>query len=145
MGRSAYTLLSVAAGAAVGLVVLVRRRLTVEERAVSAFGLATAWMMAFGPATEATTYVLLAPAVGLAALRARPTAIAAYGLLALAQVQLLFPLGRPLHRVGAQPLAALVLLLVFARWRREIAAPADEQQPDESLIPDQTARGSAAA
>ena len=41
----------------------------------------------------------------------------AFGLMALAQVQLLFPLGRPLHRVGAQPVAALLLLVVYAVWR----------------------------
>ncbi|HEY1378959.1 MAG TPA: hypothetical protein VGF55_19310, partial [Gemmataceae bacterium] len=137
MGRPAYTLLSVAAGAAVGLIVLARRRLTIDEQAVAAFGLATAWMMAFGPATEGTTYVQLAPAAALAAGRGGRTAAVAYGLLALAQVQLLFPLGRPLHRVGAQPLAALLLLAVFARWRSAgVGAPmVVDEMPERDQTP----------
>jgi alpha-1,2-mannosyltransferase len=137
MDRSVFTLLSVAAGAAIAVVVIVRRhRLAVEDQVVSAFGLATAWMMAFGPATEATTYVLLAPSASLAVLqttrlpaRARWLAAVAYGLLALSQLQLLFPLNRPLHRVGAQPFVALLVLAVFAGWR---SAKGGNDQPAAS-------------
>lgn len=111
--RSTFTLASVIAGAVVGLIVMLRRRdLSFQEQVVAAFGLASAWMMAFGPATEATTYVLLAPAAALAAVNRR--GLMAFALLALSQAQLLFPLGRPLQKIGAQPLAALLLMGVYA-------------------------------
>jgi hypothetical protein len=47
----------------------------------------------------------------------RWAAISAYAILAAGQLQLLFPLGRPVHRIGAQPVAAVLLLAVFAAWK----------------------------
>jgi hypothetical protein len=126
MDRSTFTLLSVVVGSAIGAVMLVRRgRLSINNSVISAFGMATAWMMAFGPATEGTTYIVLAPAAALAVMQMarmpgwrRWAALPAYVLLALAQLQLLFPLGRPMHRIGAQPVAAVLLLAVFVGWQR---------------------------
>lgn len=127
MERKTFTAMSVVAGAAVGLVVLWRRpRIAKQDLEVSALGMCLAWMMAFGPATEPTTYVVLAPAAALAALATwrglvggwrRPLGLVAYALLALSQLQLLFPLNKPMHRIGAQPIAALLLLLVYASWK----------------------------
>jgi hypothetical protein len=131
MDRSTYTLLSVAAGAAVGGVIFVcRGQVSVADSSVSAFGLGTAWMMAFGPATEGTTYIVLAPAAAFMMMQGRRmpgwrrwAAIGAYAILAAGQLQLLFPLGRPIHRVGAQPAAAVLLLIAFATWK-----PAGQQK-----------------
>src|SRR5262249_40385354 len=126
MERNVFTLLSVLVGGGIALTALLYRgRVAARDLQVSVFGMACAWMMAFGPATEGLTYVLLTPAAAVAAVRAwaggmsrlaRLVAAVAYGLLALAELQLLFPFHRPLHQIGAQPLAALLLLLVFARW-----------------------------
>jgi hypothetical protein len=131
MDRSTYTLLSVVAGVAIGAVIFVRRgQLSLADSSVCASGLGTAWMMAFGPATEGTTYIVLAPAAALMMMQGnrmpgwrRWAAIGAYAVLAAGQLQLLFPLGRPVHRVGAQPVAALLLLAAFAAWK-----PAGEQK-----------------
>lgn len=120
MERTTFLSIAVLVGAGIGVLVLIRR----PSPAVI-FGLGCAWMMAFGPATEATTYVLLAPAAASAIVLSWTRATAswlrwtsglAYGLLALSQAQLLFPLGRPLHHVGAQPVAGIMLLVVFAGW-----------------------------
>jgi hypothetical protein len=126
MDRSAFILISAVVGMAIGGVTFIRRRrMTVGDCVVSAFGMATAWMMAFGPASEGTTYILLAPAAAIAVLGNRTpgwrrwVSLTAYLILVAAQLQLLLPLGRPLHRIGAQPVAAVLLLGVFVAWRGE--------------------------
>jgi hypothetical protein len=80
-------------------------------------------MMVLGPATEATTYIVLAPAVAAATLLAwvlperrwyRAVVTVACTLFVLAQVQLAFPLNKPLTHLGALPAAALLFLLAAA-------------------------------
>jgi hypothetical protein len=108
-------------------------------------------MMAFGPATEGTTYIVLAPAAALMMMQGnrmpgwrRWAAIGAYAILAAGQLQLLLPLGRPVHRVGAQPVAAVFLLAVFAGWRGGSASAADRRQSDRGPKADQARQQSAA-
>jgi hypothetical protein len=142
MRRGDYTLLSVAAGAFIALLACWRRRrIPAEALLESAFGMCCVWMMAFGPATEGKTYVLLAPLAALAVVRAREgmpawarLAVAvSFALLVLAQLQHLFPWKQPIHKIGGQPLAAVLLLLVFARWRQPGAGGVTVQPIQEAL------------
>jgi hypothetical protein len=80
-------------------------------------------MMALGPATEATTYIMIAPVVAAAMVLAwslpqpgwfRPMISVSFGVLLLAQLQLFFDLNTPLHRVAAQPFAALLFMVPLA-------------------------------
>jgi hypothetical protein len=131
MRRDDFTLLSIVAGAVVAAATLLRRRRVAPDVLLeSVFGMCCAWMMAFGPATEGPTYVLLAPVAALAVMPgwSRGAALVAFTLLALAQVQLWFPLNRPIQRIGGQPFAAVLLMLVYAtlgevRCTRLLAVP----------------------
>jgi hypothetical protein len=84
-------------------------------------------MTTFGPATEARTYVALAPLVALATVRAwtkeppfwsRQLTFAVLSIFVLSQLQLIFPLNKPLFRIGALPVAALLLVPVFGFWKQ---------------------------
>ncbi len=126
MNRTTYTGVSILAGGVVALAVWrLRKQLPVRDVLIGAFGMARAWMMVFGPASESTTYIMLVPAASLAMLQSiygrqspvwRLSAILAYLLLTLSQLQLIIPMNDVFHEVGAQPLAALLLLPVFAFW-----------------------------
>ncbi|HMF16544.1 MAG TPA: glycosyltransferase family 87 protein [Gemmataceae bacterium] len=128
MDRGVFTLVSVAVGAAVALVAVVRRRALARDLHICIFGLCSIWMTAFGPATEARTYVALAPLVALATVRtwtkelpfwARQLTFVVFSIFVLAQLQLIFPLNKPLFRIGALPVAALLLAPVFAFWKQQ--------------------------
>jgi hypothetical protein len=80
--------------------------------------LGTCWMTLCGPATESSTYVLLAPALAWGMLAARAekwTGLvrwlpgAAAGLLLVSFLAGVSPRARDLHALGPQPLAALLL------------------------------------
>ncbi|HZY90238.1 MAG TPA: glycosyltransferase family 87 protein [Gemmataceae bacterium] len=77
--------------------------------------LAACWMMLCGPATESSTYVLLAPALAWAVLGAggeawpaRVLPALAWGLLVVCVLAGLFPNTAQFHALGLQPLAALI-------------------------------------
>ncbi len=55
-----------------------------------------------------------------------------FTLLTLAQVQLWFPLNKPIYKIGGQPFAALLLLLVFARWEQTRVAGQKTEEGSES-------------
>ena len=140
MRRNEYTLFSMLVGAAIALATLLqRRRVAPEVLLESVFGMCCAWMMAFGPATEATTYVMLAPMAALAVVRihdgmstwSRFAVVVSFTLLALGQLQLLFSLNRPIDEIGGQAFAAILLILVYARWR-PAAVVGQESQGRES-------------
>ena len=126
MNRTEYSVLSILAGGLVALAVWrLRKCLPIRDVLIGTFGMASAWMMAWGPASESTTYIMLVPAASLAMLQAmkgsqstiwRSAAFLAYGLLLLSQLQLIIPMHDVFHQLGAQPLAALILLPVFASW-----------------------------
>ena len=127
MDRDVFTLVSVAAGAAVAFVALLRRRALAQDLHICIFGLCSIWMTTFGPATEARTYVALAPLVALATVRAwtkelpfwsRHLTFAVLSIFVLSQLQIIFPLNKPLFRIGALPVAALLLVPVFALWKQ---------------------------
>ncbi len=85
-------------------------------------GLASCWMLLFGPATEANTFVLVAPAAAfLAVLPSTPPhgqkawLLAAIGYLVLLASQIVgwFPFGRDAQSMGIAPLGTLLVLLAF--------------------------------
>jgi hypothetical protein len=105
--------LATAAGAA-GLCVAGRAAGWPRERLLTALlGLGTCWMMLCGPATESCTYILLAPVLAWSVVESWPRGryLPAIGflLLTLAQAACWFPLGKMVHALGVQPLAALLL------------------------------------
>ena len=137
MSRQEYTVLSILAGGVSALAIWrLSYRVPTRDVLIGTFGVASAWMMAFGPASESTTYVMLMPAASLAMLQAwygtsslawRLTALLAYLLLILSQLQMIIPLNDVFHQMGAQPIAALLLLPVFAYWPNSLAAKVEHQ------------------
>jgi hypothetical protein len=97
----------------------------------AALTLGTCWMMLCGPATESSTYVLLAPALAWAVLNAgrepwplRALPALAWGLLVTCVLAGLFRNTARFHALGLQPLAALLFSLgSLAAMLRELLAP----------------------
>jgi Glycosyltransferase family 87 len=125
MSRNEYKVIEVLAGAGVAAVCLLKSRRAQEEKSLRnlVFGVCCGWMMAFGPATEATTYIILAPAAAAAVVMAwslpnprwfRLAITIVCVVLSLAQLQLLFPLNKPLHQIAAQPFAALLFIVAVS-------------------------------
>ena len=91
-------------------------------------GLATCWMTVLGSATEASTYILVAPALvwsllenfatraggGRGVIVGRVALAAAYGLILISYALFWFPFGRRATTYGALPLAGLLLLAYLA-------------------------------
>jgi hypothetical protein len=98
----------------------------------AALTLGTCWMMLCGPATESSTYVLLAPALAWAVLgaggetwQARLLPSLAWGLLAVCVLAGVFPNTAQFHALGLQPLAALLFGAGYlATALRALLAPA---------------------
>jgi hypothetical protein len=98
----------------------------------AALSLSTCWMMLCGPATESSTYVLLAPALAWAVLgaggepwQARVLPALAWGLLVVCVLAGLFPNTAQFHALGLQPLAALIFGTGYlATALRALLAPA---------------------
>jgi hypothetical protein len=123
--RTTYVWLEIAGGGGIAALCVWQRRRGVpgQELLNYVFALACAWMMVLGPATESTTYVLLAPAVAAAAVAAWVTPrslgirLALVGcciLLAATELELMFPLGNPLRHLGTQPFATLLFVAAVA-------------------------------
>jgi hypothetical protein len=90
---------------------------------VLAFDLGCVWMVVFGPATEPSTYALLAPTAAACVILNRQSparfalAIVAYALLVAPVIRDFFPNGRAFHNLGIQPLGGLVLLgVLLQKW-----------------------------
>jgi hypothetical protein len=103
----------------------------------AALTLGTCWMMLCGPATESSTYVLLAPALAWAVLNAgrepwplRALPALAWGLLVACVLAGLFRNTARFHALGLQPLAALLFAAgSLASALRELLAPAGAAAP----------------
>ncbi len=124
IGQKAYEAIQVLSGVACAAVCVAGRLRNWEPARVLIAGLTlgTCWMTLCGPATESSTYVLLAPAlawgvlavrVGRRAAPVRWLANAAAGLLSLSVLAGVSPLVRYFHALGPQPLAALLLFSAF--------------------------------
>jgi hypothetical protein len=121
LSPSAFRALQVAAGAAVAALVLWQRRRGVGRRRLLAtlFALACGWMMVFGPATEATTYIFLAPSLGWAVVDGwheppgrgtRAALVVSFGLFTATQLALWFPHGSDFQQLAPHPIAGLLLM-----------------------------------
>ncbi|MFO0807015.1 MAG: glycosyltransferase family 87 protein [Gemmataceae bacterium] len=109
--------------ACAGLVAVARLQGQPREQIVWTCGaLASCWMTVFGPATESSTYIILAPWLAYACARAmeRPrwwqiVAFTSYGLFTFSMALAWFPgsVRDPLQATGVMPLAGLLLTIVL--------------------------------
>jgi hypothetical protein len=124
VGPRAYLAVQVLSGAACAAVCVAGRlrRWPTERVLTAALTLGSCWMTLCGPATESSTYVLLAPALAWGMLAARaerwPAPLrwlpdAAAGLLALGVLAGLTPWTAAIHARAPQPLAALLLFAAY--------------------------------
>lgn len=144
LGPRGYLVIQAASGLACAAVCVAGRLRNWEPAQVltAVMVLGACWMTLCGPATESSTYVLLAPALAWGVLSARVQRWAgparwlpdvAAVLLLVSFVAGVSPLARHLHALGPQPLAALLLfgayLTVFLKELRRHAAPSATGTP----------------
>jgi hypothetical protein len=139
LGRQGYHGIQLLAAAGVANLCVALRWAGASPRRVltTVLALGCCWMMLLGPATESSTYTLLAPSLAWAVLEAwaggswmaRAGALGSYGLLLAAGMAAWFPFAREVHAWGIHPLGALALFAVVATgallsiWRRPAARP----------------------
>jgi hypothetical protein len=122
---TAYRLLQVVSAAAIACLCRVQRRAGAPSRQVltTAFCLACGWMMLLGPATEATTYIFLAPASAWLVLDSRSQrhplwhlglVLGGWGIFAVAQLVIWLPGGSALHQLGPHALAGTLQMTALA-------------------------------
>jgi Glycosyltransferase family 87 len=133
MGQSTYLIVEVATGGMIALLCILGRLKNWPRRLLLTFMLALAccWMTALGPATESSTYILLAPSLVWAIIEAEVEAwriayVVVFGLFLVSQLAINLPSGR-WFRDSLQPLpiAGLLFLaiLVADAVRQLIAVP----------------------
>jgi hypothetical protein len=140
-----FALMGLAAGGLVLLLCLVRARrcLDVRHLLVHVLMLFSTWVVLFGPATEASTYAVIAPAIAWALLEAfgRPAGWGRRGLL-IASLLLMGPVATDMfgstvrlfaNHYGSQPVGGLLFLvyLVAETFRRHGPAVSDEAVPSQ--------------
>jgi hypothetical protein len=131
MTRTYYLVLQLSAAALVAGVCLALQRIGSRSRVVltEVLAMGCCWMTLLGPATEAATYILLAPILAWTLLEIRSTecsawwrgiAYASFGLFVVALLAGLFPNTSEVHALGLHPLGALLLWSVRGRlaWSR---------------------------
>jgi hypothetical protein len=139
-----YRSLQVITGVGIAWLCVAERRAGLPPRRLLAtlFGLGCCWMMVLGPATESTTYIMLAPALGWVTLEAwleprhpsyRAMVTSSFVLFTLTQLVLWFPHGRDLHRFAPHPIAGLLLIAALGvteiqRLTRRVAPHRDSQK-----------------
>jgi hypothetical protein len=108
-------IISAVAGIAFAGLVFTSRRKPFTQHVWLAFALGSIWMTLFGPATEAQTYTLLAPALTATVLLSRGwsqlLAVVAWWLFTAQMIRDAFPNGWKMSVYGTQPTAAVLLLL----------------------------------
>jgi hypothetical protein len=120
ISRAVYLALQLAAAGGAAALCLAGRAAHWPRRRLLAtlLALGTCWMLLCGPATESSTYILVAPVLAAAlvigwAESGRTAAWSlpglSFALLAVGQVGCWFPVGKQLHTLGIQPLATLLL------------------------------------
>jgi Glycosyltransferase family 87 len=128
-----FLIVQVATGLLAAVLCLIARwrlRWAADRLAPFAYALGTFWMLLFGPATESSTYVLIAPLAAWLVVDAihgrmsRTSAILVLvgsGLVHAALVSSFFPFGRAVHDSGLQPLGVLLIAggYLFDRLRPE--------------------------
>jgi SAM-dependent methyltransferase len=132
LSDSIYLVLQVTSGlACAGLCLAAKRQRWPPRRLFTLLtGLACGWMMTVGPSVESCTFVVLAPSLTAALLRAceRPglawkssVLAVSYGLFVATYLAGWFPWGKAVSNLGPQPLAALLFLgCLMAEALREL-------------------------
>jgi hypothetical protein len=146
LGITAYLVVELAAGVAFAVICRVGRAIGRGPRLqlTTLLALGCCWMTLFGPATESSTYILLAPSLAWAVMEAwllprsfaiRAGLLASYGLFVVTLAAVWFPGGgRAFHALGPHPLAALLFLIcvlgteVSALHTRKTAAAMETSQ-----------------
>jgi Glycosyltransferase family 87 len=137
-----YLPLQLATAAGIGAVILVGRlrRWRPAELLVHLFNLGCCWMILFGPATENSTYILIAPTFALAVWEAfahdrpvwtRGLLAAIVGIFVGSAILTALPEGRN----WAYPLNPLATLLLFAERLWSLAAPVRQAENSELHAP----------
>jgi hypothetical protein len=136
MSLRTYRLIEAALGLACAAAVLMGRRRgwSMRTTVAACLSLSLCWMTLAGPATESSTYVLLAPILGLAALTVadrprwqRCVVGDSFVLFPVAAMIVWFPgwIAHPVQSTGIQPFAALLLTVhVVVECWREVRAGA---------------------
>jgi hypothetical protein len=94
-----------------------------ERLLATVLGLGCCWMTVFGPTTESSTYILLAPTLACSLLEARSSErlgacrvllTASYALFTVIEMAVWFPFGRQFHTLGVHAAAGLLLMIALA-------------------------------
>jgi hypothetical protein len=132
MSLPAYHLVQLASGAALAVLALAGRRAgwPAPVLATRLLAVGCCWMTALGPATESSTYTLLAPSLAAALVAAwsdpgarvsRRVLTVGYGLFVVVMLAGLFPRDWRTQALGPQPVGALLLLgVVLAESVRDL-------------------------
>ncbi|QEL13926.1 glycosyltransferase family 87 protein [Limnoglobus roseus] len=139
ISKDTSQLVSAAAGLTFAVVVGFARWRRPEAAIGTAFSLGCIWMTLFGPATENSTYTLLAPAAALLMLNRpwyrQPVGLAAATLLALPILRGLFPSSEVMPLRTAQPFAAILLLGLTVSDVLRSRRPVEMQEAQALLRP----------
>ena len=106
-----------------------RREMTAAKVALFSLIGGSLWRVLFGPATESSTYTLLAIPMSLLLLLARQSRLdlvavcAAWGLLLLPALAMMFPFGKLVQGYAPQPLGALLAFLLIVVRGRFLVSP----------------------
>jgi hypothetical protein len=145
MSLQTYRLIEAALGLACAAAVLIGRRRGWSERTTlsACLSLSLCWMTLAGPATESSTYVLLAPILGLAVFTVadrprwqRCVVGGSFVLFTVAAMVVWFPgwIAHPVQSIGIQPFAALLLTVhVVVECWRELMPQAAGRTTDTEL------------
>jgi hypothetical protein len=142
LSNRGYLIAQLASGAAIAGLCLVQRLRRVEHRELlmSVFSMSCAWMMVFGPATEHTTHIFLAPSVAWAVLDGwlsqrslgyRLVTLSSFALFTATQLCLWFPGGSRLHEYAPHPAAGLLLMAAMTVTALKYRS---ESQQSESIL-----------
>jgi hypothetical protein len=124
LSNRGYLIAQLAAAAMIAGMCIVQRLRGVERRELlmSVLSLGCAWMMVFGPATEHTTYIFLAPALAWAVLDGwlrqrslgyRLATVTSFAVFTATQLCLWLPGGSRFHQYAPHPAAGLLLMAVL--------------------------------
>lgn len=144
MSRQVYTLLQAAAGAGVALLCWRRQRTDWPTQALltSTLALVTAWMMLLGPATESSSFVLLAPSLAWSVLEALQTTNAIgrryllWGSCACFAIAVLmggFSNTVKVHSLGVHAWGSLLYFVYLLAERRPVAVPGMQSLPEAQV------------
>jgi hypothetical protein len=119
VSQPVYTALQLLGALAVAVLCYAARKASGPVLMKLVYSLVCCWILLLGPATESSTYILLAPALAWQLIDAwhtphsrvyRGTLLFASLLIVIALVAVWFPFAKTIHAMGPHPLAALVFV-----------------------------------